>query len=110
MKYLYNKKTSFVKKLTSAENAIDEEAKKELAFIRKKLLPLTYYQFPYSKYSSINSKWNKSAADYLKLSILFIPGMFSKPVFDKLERSSVEEWEKRKNDNNGSEMFLFFKR
>jgi SAM-dependent methyltransferase len=100
----------FVKRLTSTTDAVDEEARKKLEGIRKKLLPLTYAQFAYSKYRQIRSKWRKTTKDRLLLFVLFAPAMVSKVVFDKMERKSNEEWQKRKHEKNGSEMFLFFKR
>jgi SAM-dependent methyltransferase len=100
----------FVKKLTSTDDAIDQNAKKELQLLRKKLLPLTYYQFPYSKYWAIKSKWKKSLADRIKLFVLFAPGLFSKKIFDKIEKAATDEWRRSKAEKNGSEMFLFFKR
>lgn len=100
----------FVKRLTAADDAVNEEARKMLTSFRKKLLPLTYQQFAYSKFWQLKSKWHKSAKDYAILAILFAPAMISKLVFDKMERKSDEEWQKRKHEANGSEMFLFFKR
>jgi SAM-dependent methyltransferase len=100
----------FVKKLTDSGDAVDEAAKVELIKIRKKLLPLTYLQFPYSKYWALKSKWNKSATDYIKYVVYLLPAMLSKLFYDKYAARSLEEWEKRKEDTNGSEMFLFFKR
>src|SRR5206468_2239021 len=58
----------FVKKLTSTDNAVNDEAKNKLKTLRNQLLPLTYMQFPYSKYWSIKSKWHKKLSDYIKLS------------------------------------------
>jgi trans-aconitate methyltransferase len=100
----------FVKRLTAGEDAVDEEARKKLSKLRKTLLPLTYSQFLYSKYWQIKSKWHKTAKDYLALTVLFAPAMISKVFFDKMEKKSAEEWQKRKHEKNGSEMFLFFKR
>lgn len=100
----------FVKKLTSQQDAIDDHAKEELNRLRKMLLPLTYYQFPYSKYWSIKSKWYKSAVDRIKLLFLAVPSIFSKKVFHKLDSQSDDEWSKKKTEKNGSEMYLFFKR
>lgn len=100
----------FVKKLTSTADAVDEAAKKELLSLRKKLLPLTYTQFSYSKYLAIQSKWKKSPLEQAKLFALFLPGLFSKPTYSKLENEADKEWKEKKQERNGSEMFLFFKR
>jgi len=100
----------FVKKLTDPWNAIDEAAKNKLGALRKKLLNLTYRQFPYSKYWLIKSKWSKTTTDKIKLAMLFIPAMLSKPLFNKLDKLAGNEWNIKKRDYNGSEMYLFFQR
>jgi len=100
----------FVKKLTDDQDAVNEDARQKLKALRRQLLPLTYSQFPYSKYWLIQSKWKKSMGDKLKQLALFIPGQLSKSIFTRLERASNEEWQKQKHEKNGSEMFLFFKR
>lgn len=100
----------FVKKLTNYKEAVDTNAAIKLKKIRKKLLPLAYLQFPYSKYWTIKSKWKKSAKDYIKLSALIFPSLFSKILFEKLEKAASKEWENSKQDPQGSEMFLYFKR
>lgn len=74
------------------------------------LLPLTYLQFPFTKYWAVKSRWHKSVTDYIKLAIYFIPAMFSKIVSDKYDAKATKEWVKHKTERNGSEMFLFFKR
>lgn len=100
----------FVKKLTNFTAATDDDARQELKALRKKLLPLTYLQFPYSKFWEIKSKWRKKAKDYALLSGLFVPAQFSKIVFDNLEAEAAKEWQEKKHDAKGSEMYLFFKR
>ena len=100
----------FVKRLTSFNNATNNAAKEKLKSLRKKLLPLTYLQFPYSKYWAINTKWHKTPKDYALLSGLSIPAQFSKVIYDKLEEASAKEWQEKKQDAQGSEMYLFFKR
>jgi SAM-dependent methyltransferase len=100
----------FVKKLTDTTGAVDEEAKKKLIQLKRKLLKLTYLQFAYSKYWLIKSKWSKSFSDYLKLSVLFLPALLSHTVYEKYNKLADEEWNKRKTDRNGSEMYLYFQR
>lgn len=101
---------SFTLKFTSTHNAINKNAAGKLKSIRRKLLPLTILQFPYSKYSEIKSKWNKNLKDYIKLILLFIPGIFSKSIFQFIEKKSIQEWHKKIHDKKGSEMFLYFVR
>lgn len=100
----------FVKKLTDSDNAVDKEAAEKLKELRKKLLPLTYIQFPFSKYSDIKNKWKKRVIDYVILLILFIPAMVSKYFFNAWQKKSRLEWASGKKEQNGSEMFLFFTR
>jgi trans-aconitate methyltransferase len=100
----------FVKKLTDSSDALNPEAAKKLSELRKKLLRLTYLSFPYSKYWMIRSKWHKKLSDRLKLAALTIPAMFSKTTFEKYDRLAEEEWNKRKTEENGSEMYLYFER
>lgn len=100
----------FVKKLTDTKDAINNDALLQLEKLRKQLLPLTYFQFPYSKYWAVKSKWRLTFIDNLKLTILFLPAMISKIWSDKLDSKSAKEWKEKKTEKNGSEMFLFFKR
>lgn len=100
----------FVKKLTSTADAIDEPAAVKLTSLRKKLLPLTYLLYPYTQYWKTKTKWHKKAMDYLLLSIFYIPAMAVKPFYKKLDQKSAAEWRNRKQERNGSEMFLFFSR
>jgi SAM-dependent methyltransferase len=100
----------FVNRLTNNATAVDEIAKESLIELRKKLLKITYFQFPYSKYWLIKSKWSKKTFDYLKLSFLFLPALLSKPLYKKYDRLAEEEWIQRKTQPNGSEMFLSFER
>jgi trans-aconitate methyltransferase len=100
----------FVKKLTNPQTAVSDEARKTLKKIRRKLLPLTWVQFPYSKYWMIKSKWHKKSADYIKLMILFLPAMLSRPFYAVTEQKSAAEWSGQKKEPNGSEMFLYYER
>jgi SAM-dependent methyltransferase len=100
----------FVKKLTDSSDAINPEAAAKLKELRKKLVPLTYRQFAYAKYWGINSKWHKKLSDRIKLAILYIPAMLSKPLYMSIQEKAHDEWKAHKTEKNGSEMFLFFTR
>lgn len=100
----------FVKRLTNPDNAVNEEAKIKLENLRKELLSLTYRQFAYSKYWLIKSKWYKKLSDKIKLLILSVPANLSKATYKKYTKLAEEEWNKRKEEPNGSEMYLFFER
>ncbi len=98
----------FVKKLTDTRDALDNLSLEKIKTLRKKLLPLTYLQFPYSKFLEIKNKWHKKLSDHIKLVILFLPAMISKPFYNYWDKKAAEEWKKNKTQKNGSEMFLFF--
>jgi len=100
----------FVKKLTGDHDAISKDAENELQILRRKLLPLTYLQFPYSKYLLIKQKWHKKFSDHLMLAALYLPSRISKKYYEEFEQKAQKEWEISKHNPNGSEMFLFFKR
>ncbi|RYY55792.1 MAG: class I SAM-dependent methyltransferase [Chitinophagaceae bacterium] len=100
----------FVKKLTDTTGITDSDALKKMQEWRKKLLPLTYQQFPYSKYLLIREKWNKSLMDRMKLAAIFLPALASKPTYNAVRAKAMKEWEQRKEERNGSEMFLFYSR
>lgn len=100
----------FVKRLTNAADAIDKYSALLLNSMRRNLLPLTYLQFPYSKYWLIKNQWRKKSTDFIKLAILFIPAMIAKPFYFFLQNKAKEEWLKRKTEMNGSEMYLYFRR
>jgi SAM-dependent methyltransferase len=100
----------FVKKLTNADNAIDTAAAEKLKKLKKKLIPLTYLQFPFSKYSNIKTKWEKGIIDYIMLLILYFPSLISKYFFYTWQKRSLSEWNQRKTEQSGSEMFLYFTR
>ena len=100
----------FVKRLTDPSDALNPEAAKKLRDLQKELLGLTYSQFPYTKYLEIKSKWNKSVPDRIKLIALYVPAMLAKTSYQTWDKKAALEWTKSKKDQQGSEMFLYFKR
>ena len=100
----------FVKRLTDPNDALNNESLMKIKKLRKKLLPLTYLQFPYSKFLEIKNKWRKKISDHTKLIILFLPAMISKPFYSYWDKKAAEEWGRIKTQKTGSEMFLFFTR
>lgn len=100
----------FVKKLTAGEDIVDEAAGHKMKLLRRKLLWMTYRQFPYSKYWEIKSKWRKTIIDRILLAILYLPALLTKPFYQSVQEKASQEWASRKTDKNGSEMFLFFTR
>jgi trans-aconitate methyltransferase len=100
----------FVKKLTDTKDALDLNAVKDLNNFRKRLLPLTYLQFPYTKYCQFKFKWKKGIIDWIILIILFLPAQISKIIAKKIDKKAIEEWINNKSNKAGSEMFLFYQR
>jgi SAM-dependent methyltransferase len=100
----------FVKKLTDTRQAVDAAAAGRLAKARRLLLPLTWLQFPKLKYDAAKNRWHKGVKDHLQVSVLFIPALISSPLWHWLERKSDREWDEKKMEPNGSEMFLVYKR
>jgi SAM-dependent methyltransferase len=100
----------FVKRLTNTETAVNSDARNQLTALRKKLLPLTYLQFSYSKYWRTKTKLKKKGKDYLLMAVLFFPSIVSRYFYNKFEKKAAEEWALHKKDSNGSEMFLHFSR
>ena len=98
----------FVKRLTDPTGSNDEKALKKMRALRKKLLPLTYFQFPYAKFLEIKNKWNKTPLDYVKLITFFFPALVSLPFYKHWDKKAAEEWQTNKTNRNGSEMFLYF--
>ena len=100
----------FVKRLTDPSDAINADAETELNKLRKKLLGLTYSQFAYTKYLEIKTKWHKTAMDRIKLAALSIPAMLAKKTYQEWDMKAAKEWNEMKKKENGSEMYLYFKR
>jgi SAM-dependent methyltransferase len=100
----------FVKKLTNSRDAVDQSATLQMKKLRKKLLPLTYLQFSYSKFWLTKTKRRKKGKDYLIMAVLFLPALVSKYFYDQMDKKAHEEWASHKTETNGSEMFLYFSR
>lgn len=100
----------FVKKLTDTTTAVNTEASKKMKSLRSKLLPLTYLQFPYTKFSELKNKWHKTAFEKIQLGVLFFPAVISLPFFKHWDKKAADEWAKKRAERNGSEMFLYFTR
>lgn len=101
---------SFLRLFTDIFPAIDEESRGKLKKIRFKLFLLWSLRYPAAFVESRLRKRRKTVRDYLFL----IPGLllyvFTKPMDNYLNEKASIEWKKRKNEHNGSEMYLFYKR
>ena len=100
----------FVRLVTDKYYAVDEKAKGKLTKLRYKLLFLLILRYPATFVESRVRKRSIKKSDY----IFLIPGLFlyvfTKPMDNYLNRKALKEWNKRKTERNGSEMYLFFKR
>ena len=63
---------------------------------------------PIQNTSKYKPKWNKNIADKIKQLILVLSASLSKPVYTYYEQLALKEWNEKKRDPNGSEMYLFF--
>ncbi|WP_404787707.1 class I SAM-dependent methyltransferase [Altericista sp. CCNU0014] len=101
---------SFILQLTDPAYAVSPEAQKSLRQWRYKLFLLWTLRIPAVVVDQSLSKRKKTPRNYLLL-VLGLPlYLFSKPADTYLKRKALEEWDRRKTDRAGSEMYLFFKR
>jgi SAM-dependent methyltransferase len=101
---------AFVRLFTDTSSALDEKAKRKLKWLRYKLFFLWFLRYPASFVEGKLRKKNRTVRDYILL-ILGSPFyVFTKPMDIYLKSKALDEWQKRKTEPNGSEMFLFFKR
>lgn len=101
---------AFVRFLTDTSSAIDEEAKGKLAKIRCKFLFLWGLRYPAAFVEGWLRKKGKTVRDFIFLApglLLYFP---AKAVDGYLRGKALDEWNERKAERGGSEMFLFFKR
>jgi trans-aconitate methyltransferase len=100
----------FILLLTDPTAAVNPEAKKSLTHWRYRLFLLWALRIPAVVVDQSLSKRKKNLRNYVFL-VLGLPFYaFSKPMDAHLKRKALEEWEQRKTDRAGSEMYLFFKR
>ncbi|MBA2340109.1 MAG: methyltransferase domain-containing protein [Pyrinomonadaceae bacterium] len=96
--------------LTESENAKDAEAKAKLLKIRRKLKPVVWARDLVSGVRARRHKEKKTAKNWAGL-IARLPIFVVCRIVDQQTRRKAEaEWEQSKNNRNGSEMYLHFKR
>ena len=100
---------SFVRMLTDPSKAKDEAAKKELTAMQRKLLAVSVMRDLRRRVTSFPAR-KKNVKTWIGL----LAGLPAYPVASILERSMKRkaelEWERKKNDPSGSEMYLYFTR
>ncbi|HYK89712.1 MAG TPA: class I SAM-dependent methyltransferase [Acidobacteriota bacterium] len=100
----------FVLSFVDIEPAVYQEARERLRKIRRKLLLLWALRYPASMVDGRLRRRTRSLRDYCLLALGLPLYLFAKPTDLYLKRKARNEWEGRKTDRNGSEMYLCFKR
>jgi trans-aconitate methyltransferase len=101
---------SFIQNFTNPASAINSDAKQSLSKWRYQLFGLWALRIPAVVVEQSLNKRKKTPRNYVLL-VLGLPFyLFSKPMDTHLRRRAAQEWEQRKTDRQGSEMYLFFKR
>jgi len=108
--WITNSNPGFVLMFSDSSQAIDKEAKRKLYKVRMHLIFITALRLPVQVVTKLLGKRNKQLWHYLLLLIGLPFYMFSSPVDKYWKRKSREEWNARKHDRNGSEMYLYFRR
>lgn len=101
---------AFIRMLTDASEASSAAARRRLARLRLGLLGLRALRRPVAVVERRARKKGRSPRDWL----LMVGGMpfyaLAKPVDACVRRAAMREWELRKTDRGGSEMYLYFTR
>jgi hypothetical protein len=98
-----------VRLFTDTYSAADKKTKSKLTRLRYKLFLVWALRYPASLVEGTLRKRSKSVRDYILL-ILGLPlYVFTKPGDLYLKGKALDEWQNRKTERNGSEMFLFYK-
>lgn len=102
--------SSLIRLLTDTTMAINSEAKKKLKRLRYNLL--FYWQVRHWGVAVMNTLAikKKTFRNYIGLTLRLPLFPLSKLIDSVFERKALNEWNQRKKDRNGGEMYLFFKR
>ena len=101
---------SFVRLFTDACSASDEKAKRKLTSLRYKLVSVWALRYPAVVVESRLRKRSRTVRDYIFLTLGLPLYPFSKVMDSYLKGKALDEWQNRKTERNGSEMYLLFKR
>jgi SAM-dependent methyltransferase len=100
----------FVRLFTDTSSASDEKAKSKLRRLRYRLFFVWALRYPAAFIERILRKRSRTVRDYFLLTLGLPLYIFTKPMDSYLKGKALDEWQKRKTEQNGSEMYLFFKR
>jgi len=108
--WITQRRPDFIRMFTESSEALDGRARSRLAKLRYALLGLWALRYPVLVVESRVKKEKRTLRDWL----LMIAGApfyaIAKPVDAYVKRRALREWELRKAEPNGSEMYLLFKR
>lgn len=99
----------FALMLTDPSKAKDESARKQLAAIRRKLIVASIMRDMQERVRSFPTR-KKNVKTFLGLAIGLAAFPVASVVDRNMKRKANAEWERRKNDPAGSEMYLYFRR
>jgi len=101
---------AFIKLITDMSSSSNEKAYSKLIWLRYKLFIIWALRYAATVVEGRLRKRSKTVRDYFFLTIGLPLYLFAKPVDSYLKNQAANEWQKRKTERNGSEMYLFFKR
>jgi hypothetical protein len=110
---IYGEVTSnpkFVLEITNLKMVKDEESRTELKRLRNMLLPISIVRFPAVVLEGRKPWRQRDSKRLLENLILGILYPFSFPLNFYVKSRAEQEWNLCKNEENGSEMYLFHKR
>ncbi|HVF40000.1 MAG TPA: class I SAM-dependent methyltransferase [Gemmatimonadaceae bacterium] len=97
-------------KMTDPAMGVDPAASMRLRQLRRKLLPLSIARRPAVWARNRLERRQRSLKDWAQLAVLAIPAAISWPLDSMIRRRAAAEWDTRRHDRRGSEMFLAFRR
>lgn len=101
---------TFVKFFSDSKNAVNIQSEKKLKKIQKYLILLSLMRNFFRKYRRLIKISDKKINDYFYLLILFPLYLVSGSIDKYCKIKARKEWETKKHNSDGSEMFLYFKR
>ncbi len=99
-----------VRLFTDSSLAVDEIAKYKLTQLRYKLFLIWAFRRPVTLVEDRLRKRSRTVRDYILLILALPLYLFAKPLDSYLKGKALDEWQKRKTEENGGEMFLFYRR
>lgn len=108
--WITNSNFQFIRTFSDSSKAINKEARQKLKKIHRSLILITALRLPARVFKNI---WSKRKTQFKRFALILLGFplyLFSKP-FDKFwEKRAREEWNEKKYNQNGSEMYLYFRR